>query len=74
MAWRHAHGLVVYPMPEAMLDGLANMKPTAGIALGLERLLVWLAQTWLGWETGVADFLPSEPLAGAWRPADRSRN
>jgi lysyl-tRNA synthetase class 2 len=74
MAWRHAQGLVVYPMPEAMLQGLANMKPTAGIALGLERLLVWLAQTWLGWETGVADFLPSEPLAGAWRPAERSRD
>ncbi len=67
MEWRHSHGLVVYPMPDAMLAGLANMKPTAGIALGFERLLVWLAQTWLGWETGVADYLIGEPLSGGWR-------
>lgn len=67
MEWRREHGLVVYPMPDAMLQGLARMKPTAGIAMGFERLLVWLAHTWLGWETGVADFLIGEPLAQAWR-------
>lgn len=49
------------PLPEAMLHGLAALPPTAGIALGWERLLVWLGQTCLGWDVRVSDFLIGEP-------------
>jgi lysyl-tRNA synthetase class 2 len=68
-AWRATNGRVVYPMPEAMLDGLTRMRPTAGIALGFERLLVWLALASRGWQLGVADFLVAEPLRAHWLSA-----
>lgn len=66
-AWRKAQGLDAYPMPDALLEGIASLPRTAGIALGIERLLVWLAEAAHGWETGVSDWLIGEPLAGAWR-------
>ncbi len=66
-AWRQANGLDAYPVPGALLDGIGSLPPTAGIALGVERLLVWLAEVAHGWQTGVSDWLLAEPLAGAWR-------
>lgn len=63
LAWRGEHGRPEYPMPEAMLAALPAMAPTVGIALGLERLMLWLAEETLGWQTAVADYLISEPIA-----------
>jgi len=50
-------GRAVYPMPEPLLRGLSSMPETAGIALGVERLLVWLAETVFGERAQVSDFL-----------------
>lgn len=62
LLYRKARGLAEYAMPEAMLNGLAELGPTSGIALGFERLLVWLAEEALGWETCVSDWLLGEPV------------
>lgn len=37
---RHALGKPTYPMPEKFLGELANMPPSAGIALGVDRLVM----------------------------------
>jgi len=37
---RHALGKPTYPMPEKFLEELANMPPSAGIALGVDRLVM----------------------------------
>lgn len=58
---RRQRGAQVYPMPEPMLDGIARLDQAAGIALGFERLLVWLAEQSAGWRTNVADWLVGEP-------------
>jgi elongation factor P--(R)-beta-lysine ligase len=39
---RHLQGLRAYPLDEAFLDALHSLPPTAGIALGFERLLMVL--------------------------------
>lgn len=62
-AWRAQHGRPVYPMPEPLLSGIARMRDTVGIALGVERLLVWVAEEVLGWPTSVSSWLVSEPLS-----------
>lgn len=41
-AERRALGRAVLPIDEALLAALARMKPTAGIALGVDRLVMWL--------------------------------
>lgn len=41
-AERRAMGKAVMPIDEALLDALGCMKPTAGIALGVDRLVMWL--------------------------------
>ncbi len=46
-----------------MLEGLDALDETAGIALGVERLLVWAALVTRGWQTTVADWFAAEPLA-----------
>lgn len=53
---RQELGVPVFPMPEDMLAGLASMRTTAGIALGVDRLTTWIAQTFLGWNVSVYDF------------------
>ncbi len=58
---RRAAGLPVYPMPAEMLKGVATMRPTAGIALGVERLLVWLWEAKTSERISVADLLLGEP-------------
>ncbi|MCF8023974.1 MAG: EF-P lysine aminoacylase GenX [Desulfobacteraceae bacterium] len=40
---RKEKGLQVYPMPETFLSALASMPPSAGNALGLDRLVMLLA-------------------------------
>lgn len=37
---RRSLGKVVYPMPEKFLDEMDGMKPSAGIALGVDRLVM----------------------------------
>ncbi len=44
---RRAMGRAVYPVDEALLEALGRMRPTCGIALGVDRLLMCL--------TGAAD-------------------
>jgi len=39
---RHALGKPTYPMPEKFLEELANVPPSAGIALGVDRLVMVL--------------------------------
>ena len=56
LAQRGAAGLPVFPMPEDMLAGIANMPRTAGIALGVDRLTTWIARAILSWDVTVADF------------------
>ena len=41
-AARRAAGRPVYPIDEALLDALGRMRPTSGIALGVDRLLMLL--------------------------------
>lgn len=41
-AARRSMGRAVLPIDEALLDALGRMKPTAGIALGVDRLVMWL--------------------------------
>lgn len=41
-AERRALGKPAYPIDEALLDALGRMRPTAGIALGLDRLVMLL--------------------------------
>jgi elongation factor P--(R)-beta-lysine ligase len=41
-AYRTRAGLVTYPLPENFLDELATMPPAAGIALGIDRLVMVL--------------------------------
>jgi lysyl-tRNA synthetase class 2 len=40
-ARRASLGKVTYPLDEALLAALATMPPTAGIALGFDRLVLW---------------------------------
>lgn len=40
LAYRAAQGRVMFPMPERFLDELASMPPAAGIALGIDRLVM----------------------------------
>jgi lysyl-tRNA synthetase class 2 len=40
--YRLAHGLNVYPLPEKFLGEMHRMPPAAGIALGLDRLIMIL--------------------------------
>ena len=56
-AFREKHHLPVYPLPSRMLAGLSTMRPTAGIALGIERLLLWLWEAQRGQKVRVSDFL-----------------
>ena len=44
-AFRKSAGKPVYPMPEKFLTALASMPPAAGNALGLDRLVMLLADT-----------------------------
>lgn len=53
---RRAESNQVPPMPEDMLSGLAEMDEVAGIALGVERLCVWVAAVAYGWKTTPGDF------------------
>ncbi|MFT4702849.1 MAG: lysyl-tRNA synthetase class 2 [Bradymonadia bacterium] len=53
--------LEVYPMPEAMLKGITQMPITSGIALGVERLLVYATERLTGEQLTVRDFLLGEP-------------
>jgi lysyl-tRNA synthetase class 2 len=63
---RAARGADVYPAPLAMLSGLEQLTgPVSGIAVGVERVLCWLALRQLGWRTGVADWIPGAPQT--WR-------
>jgi elongation factor P--(R)-beta-lysine ligase len=39
-AWRRSHGMNDYPLDERFLEALPSLPPSAGIALGLERLLM----------------------------------
>lgn len=41
-AERRAAGRAVHPIDEVLLDSLRRMSPTAGIALGVDRLVMWL--------------------------------
>jgi len=41
-AEREAAGRAVHPIDEALLDALRRMSPTSGIALGVDRLVMWL--------------------------------
>ena len=36
---------VAYPIDEKLLAALANMPPTSGVALGMDRLVMWAMQT-----------------------------
>ena len=54
---RAARGKAVYPIDEALLAALPQMPPTAGIALGLDRLIM-LA-------TGVGDISEVQAFSGA---------
>lgn len=56
IARREAGGLPVFPMPEDLLAGLHTMPQTAGIALGVDRLTLWFAQSVLGWDVTIHDF------------------
>ena len=40
---RKKNGLCIYPMPEAFLDALCRMPQAAGNALGIDRLVMLLA-------------------------------
>ena len=40
IAMRRARGLPTYPLDEAFLADLPNLPPTAGIALGVDRLVM----------------------------------
>jgi lysyl-tRNA synthetase class 2 len=37
---RHALGKPIYPIPEKFLEELADMPPSAGIAFGVDRLVM----------------------------------
>lgn len=64
--WRRQNERPVYPMPDAMLAGLGELaEPVSGIAMGVERLLCWLADEYFGWRCGVSDWLLGEPAH--WR-------
>lgn len=41
-AIRRSRGKAVYPTDEALLAALARMPPTSGIALGFDRLVMWV--------------------------------
>lgn len=56
IAQRAARGASAFAMPEDMLAGLETMPPTAGIALGVDRMTTWIAQAFLGWEVSLYDF------------------
>jgi lysyl-tRNA synthetase class 2 len=43
-AWRRAHGRPVLPLDEAFLEAVGRMPPSAGIAVGLDRVLMLLLQ------------------------------
>lgn len=56
IARREELRVAAFQMPEDMLHGLRSLDSCAGIALGVDRLTVWIAQTFLGWEVSVYDF------------------
>jgi lysyl-tRNA synthetase class 2 len=66
-SYRHAEGLDEYAMPEAVLQGLATMPRTSGIALGFERLLLWALEATTGHALNVGDALLGEPTCAARR-------
>jgi lysyl-tRNA synthetase class 2 len=66
-SYRHAEGLDEYAMPEALLQGLATMPRTSGIALGFERLLLWALEATTGHALNVGDALLGEPTRAARR-------
>ena len=41
-AERRATGKAVHPIDEALIEALRRLSPTAGIALGVDRLVMWL--------------------------------
>ena len=41
-AIRTARGKTTYPIDETLLAALPHMPPTAGVALGFDRLLMWI--------------------------------
>jgi lysyl-tRNA synthetase class 2 len=41
-AWRRAHGRTVYALDERFLDAVGRMPPSAGIAVGVDRVLMLL--------------------------------
>jgi lysyl-tRNA synthetase class 2 len=41
-AWREANGRPVLPLDEAFLEAVGKMPPAAGIAVGLDRVLMLL--------------------------------
>jgi elongation factor P--(R)-beta-lysine ligase len=54
---REALGRPVYPLDEALLDALHQLPPTAGIALGLDRLFLLFAEHHLGRRLALTDAL-----------------
>ncbi len=56
MQRRSEMGVPPFSMPEDLLAGLEEMGTTAGIALGVDRMTLWIAQTLLGWDVSVYDF------------------
>lgn len=68
---RAAVGSQQYAMPEAALRGIGALPQTAGIAVGWERLLSWLALETRGWEVSVAGWLLGEPLGERGVDAER---
>lgn len=61
---RDALGMAGFDMPEDLLAGLEDLDPCAGIALGVDRLTTWLAQTFLGWDVAVYDFYATRRREG----------
>lgn len=61
---RDAMGVAAFDMPADLLLGLERLDPCAGIALGVDRLTTWIAQTFLNWEVTVYDFYATRRREG----------
>lgn len=61
---RDVRGMAAFHMPEDLLQGLETLDACAGIALGVDRLTTWLAQTFLGWNVRVYDFYATRRREG----------